>query len=44
MTWSPEAKAARNGGGWALLAAVILAFQGVALLVYALIMLPLFRP
>ena len=40
MTWSPEAKAARDGSGWAMLAAVILAFQGVALLVYAGILRP----
>jgi hypothetical protein len=35
MTWSPDAKAGRDGGGRALLAALILGFQGVTLLVYA---------
>lgn len=35
MTWSSEAKAGRDAGSWVLLAAVILALQGVMLIFYA---------
>jgi hypothetical protein len=40
MTWSSDASAERDGGGWVLLAAVILGLQGVALIFYAGILRP----